>query len=142
MTLYDKADFHRDSVAAHGLPEGHAANHTVVFLRWLIDHNLMSEMFLEESGEVLPAYHAGNATIHEVYECWYGCLVDEMLSDEGDEFASHYFDFDNGAYLTDYSATLQGNLPSEFHIEYSEQNYRLLEPVIDAKYKDWKQKAS
>ena len=48
--VYDKAKYHDETIEQHGLPEEHAANHTVVFLRWLIENDLMGESFITESG--------------------------------------------------------------------------------------------
>ena len=61
-----------------------------------------------------------------------------MLSDEGNAFAMYYFDFDRGRYMQDYTSALQGNLPSEYHIKYSEENYQKLRTVIDDRYAEWK----
>jgi hypothetical protein len=41
--VYDKAKCHYETIEQHGLSEEHAANHTVVFLRWLIDRRMMSD---------------------------------------------------------------------------------------------------
>ena len=88
---YDKAKYHYESVEQQGLSEDHAANHTVFFLRWLIEHDLMSELFISESGAMLQDFREGSATIHEVYQSWDCCLVDDMLSEEGNAFAKSYF---------------------------------------------------
>ena len=48
------------------------------------------------------------------------------------------FDFDKGKYIHDYIELLQGDLPSEFHIEYNEENYQRMKEVIDRRYKEWK----
>jgi hypothetical protein len=136
--VYDKAKYHYESVEQHGLPEDHADNHTVVFLRWLIEHKLMSDFFTKESGGVLEKFSAGNATIHEVYEWWDCCLIDDMLSEEGNAFAMHYFEFENGRYIQDYITTLQGDLPTEFHVEYNESNYQRMREVMDRRYSEWK----
>jgi hypothetical protein len=136
--VYDKAKYHYESVEGHGLSEEHAANHTVFFLRWLIEHDLMSEEFVDESAASLEKFRAGEAGIHEVYGEWDCCLVDDMLSDEGNAFAMHYFDFDRGKYLHDYAETLQRGMPSEFHVEYSEENYQRIKAVIDRRYQLWK----
>lgn len=136
--VYDKAKYHFDSIEEHGLSEEHAANHTVFFLRWLIENDLMSKEFVEESRDLLEKFRAGRATIHDVYEWWDCCLIDDMLSDEGNQFAMHYFDFDTGKYLEDYTGALQGELPTEFHIQYSEVNYQRMKQLIDQRYKAWK----
>ena len=135
--VYDKAKYHLESVEEHGLPEEHASNHTVYFLRWLIENDLMSEEFATESDAILKQFRTGNASIHAVYGWGDCCLIDDMLSPEGNRFAMKYFDFAKGKYIHDYMELLQGDLPSEFHIVYTEQNYRLLKPIIDERYRKW-----
>ena len=136
--VYDKAKYHAESVSNFGLPEEHAENHTVFFLRWLIEQDLMSKFFAEEGADILRKFRSGSATIHEVYGWWDTCLIDDMLSDQGNAFAKHYFDFERGQYLSDYAATLQHYLPSEFHVDYTEENYQLIREIIDDRYTKWK----
>ncbi len=137
MHVYDKADYHLESVDKAGLPEEHASNHIVPMLRWLIENNLMSEFFTTEGADPLSSYKNGGISIHELLDWWDGCLVSEMLSDRGNAFAMHYFDYDQGAYLGDYQRILQGSLPSEFHVAYSDANYSKLQTSIDKHYKVW-----
>jgi hypothetical protein len=61
-----------------------------------------------------------------------------MLSEEGNAFAMHYFDFERGRYIHDYIAALQGSLPSEFHVDCTEDNYQKMRQVIDRRYDEWK----
>jgi hypothetical protein len=136
--VYDKAKYHDDTIQELGLPEEHAANHTVFFLRWLVEHSLMSELFETEGTQVLAAFRAGEASIHRLYEWWDNCLIDDMLSDEGNSFAQAYFDFERGQYLKDYARVLQRTLPSEFHVPYSEENYQAIRVVIDRRYEEWR----
>jgi hypothetical protein len=136
--VYDKAKYHYESIEQHGLSEEHAANHTVVFLRWLIEHNMMNDFFVRESNGTVEKFRRGEATIHQVYEWWDCCLIDDMLSEEGNAFAMAYFDFDHGKYIHDYIATLQGDLPTEFHVDYTEENYEKMRQVIDRRYAEWK----
>src|SRR5688572_15876770 len=100
--VYDKAKYHYETIEEFGLSEEHADNHTVVFLRWLIEHDLISKAFVENSGDMLEKFRAGKASIHELYEWWDCCLIEDMLSEEGNKFAMHYFDFDKGMFLQDY----------------------------------------
>jgi len=136
--VYDKAKYHDETVEEFGLPEEHAANHTVFFLRWLIEHSLVSSFFLSESADILAAFRAGEASIHDVYNWWDRCLIDDMLSDEGNAFAQAYFDFERGDYLKDYGRVLQRDLPSEFHVPYTEPNYHAMCAAIDARHDAWK----
>lgn len=66
--VYDKAKYQFKTIEEYGLPQEHAANHTVVFLRWLIEHQMMSDSFEDESKEVLGRFKQGQASIHDVYE--------------------------------------------------------------------------
>lgn len=136
--VYDKAKYHYETIEELGLPEEHASNHTVFFLRWLLENDLMSEEFVEEAGDELAKFRAGKASAHQVYEWWDCCLVDDMLSDEGNAFAMHYFDFEDGEYLRDYMKELQGELPSEFHIEFNETNYQRMKKIIDRRFYEWR----
>ena len=135
--VYDKAKYHDESVAEAGLPDEHTSNHIVSMLRWLIENDLVSELFLMEGSEPLAKYRNEELSIHELFGWWDTCLVSDMLSEQGNAFAMHYFDYTEGKYIQDYMSTLQGPLPSEFHIVYSEENYSKLKPVVDARYQDW-----
>jgi len=136
--VYDKAKYHDETVEELGLPEEHAANHTVCFLRWMIEHAMVSSFFETEGGDILRAFRAGEASIHDVYDWWDRCLIDAMLSGEGNAFAQAYFDFERGNYLKDYAQVLQRSLPSEFHVAYTEENYQALRQVIDRRYAAWR----
>ena len=38
------------------------------------------DFFLKESGGTLEQFRSGTATIHDLYDWWDRCLIDEMLS--------------------------------------------------------------
>ena len=136
--VYDKAKYHDAVVQKYGLSDEHAANHTIVFLRWLIERHLMSDSFEKTSADILARFRSGKVSIHKVYDWWDRCLVDDQLSQEGNAFAMHYFDFDRGRYIDDYIATLKGKLPTEFHVDYTEENYQKMKRVIDRRYDEWR----
>lgn len=134
--VYDKAKYHLESVEDAGLPDAHASNHIVVILRWLIENGLTSEEF--STGEAFDRYRSGELSIQDLFlDWWDGCLVSDMLSEAGNAFAMHYFDYEKGGYLRDYTAVLGGSAPSEFHVEYSEANYAKLKKVMDQRYREW-----
>lgn len=135
--VYDKSKYHSETTNGYGLPDDHASHHTLFFLRWLIENDLMAEEFTSEA-KPLGEYRARTRTLLSLYEWWDCCLVDDMLSEEGNAFARHYFDFDKGQYLNDYIGLLQGDLPSEFHVEFTDANYAELKSVIDRRYQEWK----
>ena len=64
--VYDKAKYHAEAVELAGLDEGHASNHTVYMLRWLVENNLMSDFFLDEGSGPLARYRAGDLSIHDL----------------------------------------------------------------------------
>jgi hypothetical protein len=136
--VYDKAKYHYETTEKFGLSEEHAANHTVMFLRWLIERRMMSEFFEKEAEGILKQFRAGEVSIHKIYEWWDCCLIDDMLSEDGNAFAMHYFDFERGRYIHDYMATLKGRLQSEFHVDYTEESYQKMRQVIDRRYDEWK----
>ena len=136
---YDKAKYHYETVQEEGLPDAHAANHAMYFMRWLIERDMMSEFFCNEGKEPLAGFRRGEWTIHQVYGWWDEVLAGDMLSDEGNAFAIAYFDFDKGVYLKDYEETLLGKYESTWHIPFTEENYRKFKTVIDRRYEEWKQ---
>ena len=135
--VYDKGKYHLETVENYGLPESHAYHHTLYFFRWLIEHDLMSEWFRSET-KPFEATNVTNEAILQIFEWWDCCLVDDMLSEEGNAFALHYFDFEKGRYLSDYMGLLQGNLPSEYHIPLTEGNCQRLKKTVERRYADWK----
>ena len=136
--VYDKAKYHFESVEEFGLPAEHAYNHTVPILRWFIEHGFMSEFFNEECADQLAAYQAGSLSIYQLYEWWDCCLISDMVNEEGNAFGMYYFDFEKGKYISDYIGTLQGDLPSEFHVVYTEENYARLKSVIEKRFEEWR----
>ena len=135
--VYDKTKYHLETIDEYGLPESHASHHTLYFLRWLIENEIMSDEFKSET-QPLNEYLTGERSLISLYEWWDCCLVDDMLSDEGNAFAQHYFDFEKGKYIQDYIKLLKGKLPSEFHVKYTDDNYAELKHILDKRYQDWK----
>jgi hypothetical protein len=140
--IYDKAKFHAATVAAAGLGPEQAYVHTAMFLGWLIDHDLVSRELLDTAAQPVAQFKRREITPVQVYEWWDGCLLDEMLDDEGNAFASAYFDFDKGQYLDDYRELLVRELPSEFHVPFTWENYRTIAKRIDERYDRWRRRKS
>jgi hypothetical protein len=136
--VYDKAKYHDDSIAEEGLDARQAFVHTGVFLGWLIDRNLLSEEFWDNAGEEIEAFRQRRRTGPQIYEWNDGVLVDDMLNEEGNAFAQHYFDFDKGQYLADYEELLCAGLPSQYHVDDTWENYDKLKQRIDQRYEVWK----
>ncbi|MFT3685257.1 MAG: hypothetical protein QM783_10090 [Phycisphaerales bacterium] len=137
---YDKAKYHDETVQGHGLPEEHASNHIVYFLRWLIDRRLTSDLLETESDGLVDSVRRGDNTIHDLFNHWDRCLVDDMLSDEGNAFAMVYFDYEKGDYLKDYEKLLKPRYEDVYFAPYSDETYRQFAAVIDGRYRAWKGK--
>lgn len=135
--VYDKAKYHSESVEQLGLREEQAYVHTAMFLGWLMDHDLMSDEFMDNSGSQVAAFKERRMTPIKIYDLWDGCLIDDMLSDRGNAFARAYFEFDSGAYLQDFGELLVGKLPSEFHVPFTWDNYALMAARIDERFETW-----
>lgn len=136
--VYDKAKYHDATIEEYGLPVEHTYNHTTFFLAWIVQHDMLSDFMLKESGDMIEKYKKGECSINKLYEWWDTCFLSDMLNEEGDAFARAYFDFKEGLYLYDYVKSLKKNLPSEFHIEYTHENEKIIHTIIDKRYREWK----
>ncbi|GIG19593.1 hypothetical protein Cch01nite_03170 [Cellulomonas chitinilytica] len=139
MLVYDKAKYHDESVEEEGLPHEHADHHIVYFLRWLIENDLVSrEMTKGGAGRALKAYRSGRQSIFWLFEWWDRCFVSDMVSAEARPFVDSYFDYQHGQYLADYDSVLVGELPSFFHVTYTDASYRLLAARVSARWDDFR----
>ncbi|HEY1171254.1 MAG TPA: hypothetical protein VGH19_07810 [Verrucomicrobiae bacterium] len=135
---YDKAKWHDETIAEYGLPESHASHHIVFFFRWCIEHDFIDEWLRTDSPDDYQAVRTGEISALDYFDSLDRCLVSDMLTDEGNAFADAYFDYDHGLYLSDLIATLQGDLPSEFHIPFNDDTYGRIKVIIDKRYAAWK----
>ena len=137
--VYDKAKYHYGGEYPDDLPIEQAFVHTGLYLGWIVDRDLYSEDFAETSKDLIRRFKSREITGPEIYEWWDGCLIDDMLSEEGNSFSSYYFDFERGKFLGDYEELLAADLPSMYHVENSWQNYERLRTRIDERYAVWKE---
>lgn len=135
--VYDKAEYHAEDENGGLLTDKQASVHTGLFVGWLLEHQLMSLKFIEESTVEIEQFLQKQMTGTDVYLAWDGALVSDMLSEEGNAFALAYFDFDEGDYLNDYEE-LFPTLHSLYDVEDTWDNYEKLKKVIDERYKEWK----
>lgn len=136
--VYDKAKYHSESVHELDLPDEQSAVHTAFFLGWLMDNDLCSPEFVEDTRADIAAYKQREKTALEIYARWDYCLVDDMLNDEGNAFAQSYFDFSNGKYIDDFIELLARKLPSEFHVPYTWKNQKKINHRVSKRYSVWK----
>ncbi len=89
----------------------------------------------------MPSFD-GKAKIQaQVYKAWDGTLTSDALTEEGNAFATYYYNGTDGQsspYLEDYEATLATDLPSLYHVEDTWENYDKIRQKIDQRFEAWK----
>jgi hypothetical protein len=136
--VYDKAKYHYGGNYPEGLPDEQAFVHTGLYLGWIMERELYSEWFGAESAGSIARFRAREITGPDVYEEWDGCLIDDMLSDEGNAFSQTYFEFEHGRYLRDYEELLARGLPSLYHVANTWENYDRLRERLDERLAEWR----
>ncbi|MFJ7953620.1 hypothetical protein ACIQZG_19130 [Lysinibacillus sp. NPDC096418] len=139
IVVYDKAKYHYQGEFPNDISTNQAFVHTGMFLGWIIDKNLFSEEFEEETQTEINKFKQRDISGTEIYKLWDGVLADDMLNDEGNKFATCYFDFETGLYLKDYEETFQ-NIATLYHVNDNWENYFKIKEVIDRRYKEYKNK--
>ncbi len=134
--VYDKSKYHYGGDYPEGLPRKQAFVHTGMFVGWLVEHDMIAKDFLPET----EGFKERKITGAEIYEAWDGCLVSDNLTDEGNRFASDYFDFERGEFLNDYQAVLARDLPSLYYVQDTWKNYEVIKKKIDQRFEAWKKK--
>ena len=139
VDVYDKAKWHFGGNFAEDLDEFQGYVHTGMFLGWLIDNDLISEEFKSDHEDELQLFDRRELTGPQVFQrCCDGVLMLEDLSELGNRFALPYFDFETGQYLNDYDEALSKDLPSEYHVSDTWDNYKKIKQVIDKRFLEWK----
>ena len=137
--VFDKAKFHDNSIEQLGLDEEQSFVHTGLFFAWLVNSGLMSDFFVEETGNEIEKLKSRKISPSTIYMNWDGVLLGEMLNDKGFNFALSYFDFDKGTYMADYEKVFNVTGGQVFTIKDTWDNYDKIRPLIDEAYKKWSQ---
>ncbi|PFQ50470.1 hypothetical protein COK05_05590 [Bacillus cereus] len=89
-----------------------------MFLGWIIEHNLFSHEFEEESQDEINQFKLRQMTGTQIYINWDGVLADNMLNDEGNQFAMYYFNNeDEWKYIDDYSGIFTDDGETLYHVQ-------------------------
>jgi hypothetical protein len=134
VDTYDKAKWHFDGNFPADLEHSQAYVHTGLFLGWLIDHDMMSEEFLEDMTDEFEAFKNREITGPQIFMQMDGVLSLNDLNEAGNRFALPYFNFDRDAYLSDYDRVLATELPSIYHVKDTWENYDKLKVILDKRY--------
>lgn len=142
---YDRMDWHYGGDFPEGLPEENGGTHIGMFLAWAIETKLIGEFHQEESEESIRQILKREITGREFLEDM--CdekFWEEDLNEEGNNFAKAYYEEDTSfgdkfsSYMEDYS-TLFKKYETVYHVEDTWVNYDLIKPIIDQRFKQWKE---
>ena len=110
--------------------------HIGIFLGWIIDRELFSDMFEEECETQIYRFKTRDTSCVILGELWDGLIFDgQFTKPEGHEFTDYYYK--SGMYLMDFKKVLAVDLPSIFYVEDTWENYQLMKAKIDERFEEW-----
>ncbi len=137
--VYDKAKWHYDNDYPKHLDDFQAYIHTGMFITWAILNNLISAQYIENYSSSIDSVKQGTMSGAKFFEIYLdGTLSSNALSEEGNAFAYKYLNKDDNLYLKDYIDCFTKHLPSEYHVQDFLENYKKIEPIITARYRNFK----
>lgn len=152
--LVDKAEDHICKIVDKELdiPEICGVNHIAAYLRWIIEHDMLNEEFIEFFTEEISDIRSGKLDIRKfILNSLGGELTMDMFNDEGMAFTDYYYNFyhadDEPCYPSDvdnvamdyfgeekYNCEEFGNEAYIF-VPYNEEYYKAMCGYIDKNYK-------
>lgn len=137
--IYDKAKWHSGGDFPDQLDQFQASVHTGMFITWLIDNELFDDHDLPKIKKEVELVKERKLTGAQFYiDQLDGTLRDDDITEMGNEFSYFYFDLEKGDYVNDYSDVLGKNAESLYHVEDTWEKYDKLKPVIDKRFRKWK----
>jgi hypothetical protein len=136
MLIYDQAKRHFLGNFPTVLPIEQAYVHIGMFMGWMLDNELYSEMFEEEEGHQLIRFQRREVTCSLLSAMWDGDLGEDLFNEEGNAFSVHYYQ--SGMYRKDYQKNLAEHLPSFYHVQDTWENYEKMAEIIQQRYEEWK----
>jgi len=150
MAKYDDASWHYGGNYPIGLSNKNASTHIGMFLTWCINNDLISEEQMEDSKEDIENVKTRKSTGAEflINNCDEK-FTDLDLNKIGNQFAKDYYSLSEKSsfsnkyadYLDDYAKILNnGSAEIDLYkVEDTWENYDLLKPTLDIRYKQWKE---
>lgn len=161
----DDAEWHYSKIEEKGLPlnETTGYQHLAIYLRWCMEHQLMSREFLDEYGDIAEfVYRNGTQPDnHLLLECdlrhflreeFKGILHPAMFNQEGQEFSAWYYGEDTEepyfpADIDRYACAYFGE--KRYHsdifqdeaylfVPWEEQYYQNMAKLIQKRFRQWK----
>jgi hypothetical protein len=133
---YDRARHHFLGNFPEALPIEQAYVHIGMFLGWIIDNDMYSEYFMDESEIQIFRFKRRELTCTILSEIWDGYLGHELFSHEGNLFTYYYYG--GGIYKKDYETLLAKELPSIYHVQDNWKNFEILSQKISDRFQEWK----
>ncbi len=134
--IYDRAKHHFMGKFPNILPIEQAYVHIGMFLGWILEQNMYSELFEDEAGHQIIRFKGREITASILSAMWDGYLGEDLFNEEGNEFSKHYYQ--TGDYKKDYQELLASGLPSFYHVEDTWDNYHKIAARITERYQAWK----
>lgn len=139
---YDDASWHYGGDFPADLPPESGATHIAIFFAWAITRNLEGKFHTEEETDRARLDQVRNRQIDPREFFIAACdekLTDEDLSDEGNAFASEYYESESG-YFVDLDATFADSGDTFYHLANTWENYERMFGVLDQRFAEWKRK--
>ncbi len=136
-TIYDNAKNHFLGNFPESLPIEQAYVHIGMFLGWMIEKEMFSEYFEEETETQIYRFKNRDVSCTVLSEIWDGYLGYELFNKEGNMFAYYYYG--SGIYKKDYQTLLATDLPSIYHVKDTWENYAIVAGKISQRYHEWKE---
>lgn len=139
----DRMDWHYNGDFPEPLPVENGGTHIGLYLTWIIDNDLISEMHLSDNAEYIDLVRkrerTGRDFLIDICDEKFGA---DDLNKKGLEFTRSYYSDENDMkeYIIDYLKVLAADLESVYHVDNSWDNYNKIRKVIDSRYKEWKVK--
>ncbi|MBR5513298.1 MAG: suppressor of fused domain protein [Ruminococcus sp.] len=99
LNIIDTVESHSSKIEQKQLdtPMINGANHISAYFRWIMEHNMLNDEFIDFFEEEIAAIKQGKADIRKfIINSLGGEFLMDMLNDEGAAFADYYYNFYHG----------------------------------------------
>jgi len=134
--IYDQAKNHFLGEFPSILPIEQAYVHIGMFLGWMLENELYSEIFEDEEAHQVIRFRNRDITCSILSALWDGHLGGDLFNEEGNDFSIYYYQ--SGLYRKDYEEILASKLPSIYHVKDDWINYEQISERILERYEKWK----
>ncbi len=138
--VFDKAQYHMESVGKDKLSDSQAFVHTGFFIFWAVDNGLVNDKFKEQLANSIQKAKLRQISPAALFTEMDGVFLGGILTLEGYNFAMNYFHLSNGRYLKDYEklASLDRLNRSFYSVKDNWSNYEIVKGLLDTKYAKWR----